>query len=118
MQQTPNSNPFRVPEGYFETFTPHLLDRMQAEGHMQPREQAQPRPRPTLLRRISHYAAAAILTGIVATTATYLYTNNTAANQNTDSNTEEYLTDEDLNTLFDCEMIGNQQIAYYLTEAY
>ena len=96
--------PFRVPEGYFENFEARLAQRL-----------PQPEPRHTTVRlypRLWRYAAAvAFVVGI----GVALYLNNTMSKHMV--LTEEETQDEYYNDELDYIMVGNMEIAEYLTEA-
>ena len=111
-------NPFRTPEGYFEDFTPRLMARIQSESTQAP-------ARPTTIqltvkpvRRLIRYAAAAVIAGICIGTGTYLYNQRSNASSPAAMMADYVLDDDDLDEVLEYEMLDNNQIAYYLTEAY
>ena len=117
-------NPFTTPEGYFEGFTSRLMERIEREGlkEQQTSETAQVvRLHP--LRRMMRYAAAAVVTGICVGVGTYFYQRHASADTLALADATEMLfSDETLDDALDYEMdyglVNNNQIAYYLTEAY
>ena len=116
-KHTAGANPFRTPDGYFDSFNERLMQRIA--------QQASTEPRPNVVslrrRRLKHfsYAAAAVLAGVCITAGTYLWTRQTATpEQMLSAQNTETVTDEYIDAALDYEMINNRQIAYYLTEAY
>lgn len=112
-------NPFRTPDGYFENFGQRLMARMEAEGMVS----AVPVPETKVvkmnpLRRLGRYAAAAILAGVCLGAGTYLYVHQGGLAQPADAAMDFALSEENLDEALDYEMLNNNQIAYYLTEAY
>ena len=115
------SNPFRTPDGYFDSFNSRLMQRIAAQT-----PESKPESKPTKVvsirrstTRYFRYAAAAVIAGVCITAGTYLWnkdsatTRQTAAVANIDNANEDYI-----DAALDYEMINNNQIAYYLTEAY
>ena len=95
----PAGNPFRVPEGYFETLTQRTMDNIRRQ---------ESRKRRTVWFR---WSAAAAIAGIIATAGFFALEGRTgempvAENENT-------VTTEEL----EYAMIDNSDIEYYLTEA-
>ena len=97
-------NPFRTPEGYFENFNERLKSRL---------PQAQPSHKTIrLMPRLWRYAAAVVaMVGI----GSALYWNNNAAQSDDNELAQE---EEYYNEALDYIMVGNTEIAEYLTEAY
>lgn len=123
------ANPFRTPEGYFEDFTSRLMERMEREGLVGQPSDVQPvrtEAKKVLMnpfRRFARYAAVAVVAALCIIGSTYIL-----APQRDD---EHMLATDQLNFQFsdeafddvidyamEYEMVGNDQIAYYLTEAY
>lgn len=120
-------NPFRTPDGYFEGFTSRLMERMEREGLTTTPAQMVEQPTAKVvkmnpIRRALRYAAAAVVAGICVGTGTYLYMNQSSTDQMMAGDAMELLSEETLEQAFDYEadyeMLDNNQIAYYLTEAY
>lgn len=117
--------PFTTPEGYFEGFTEKLMQRLPAkEGSMEPAISSQQPPLQTAkkitlnpMRRFMRYAAAIIVAAGCLGVGIYLFDRN-AQPQTETALAEDMLTDENLDEILDYEMLSNNQIAYYLTEAY
>ena len=95
----PAGNPFRVPEGYFETLTQRTMDNIRRQERRQRR---------TVWFR---WSAAAAVAGIIATAGFFAIENNTQEMQFAEN--ESIVTSEEL----EYAMIDNQDIEYYLTEA-
>ena len=95
----PAGNPFRVPEGYFETLTQRTMDNI--------RKQERHNRRTVWFR----WSAAAAVAGIIATAGFFALDNNTQEMQFAEN--ESAVTSEEL----DYAMIDNRDIEYYLTEA-
>lgn len=111
------ANPFRTPDGYFDSFNERLMQRIAQQAIAEP----QPNVVPLRRRRLKHisYAAAAVLAGVCITAGTYLWTRETATpEQMLSAQNTEMITDDYIDAALDYEMINNRQIAYYLTEAY
>ncbi len=125
-QHDTGRRPFTTPDGYFDSFTDRLMERMGRDGLLEPTAEAPATATTNVkavrlnpLRRLVRYAAAAVLAGICIGTATYLYQRQDSAETLTANNNSELLySDEVLEYELDCEMVNNHQIAYYLTEAY
>ena len=98
-------NPFRVPSGYFEHFDERLLARL-------PQPAEQPRKTIRLMPRLWRYAAAIVFVAGVG--AAMLWNRNTAQPTAT---TAELAQEEYYNDALDYIMVGNMEIAEYLTEA-
>lgn len=109
--------PFKVPEGYFADFNSRLMERLQAEElHV-----ATPAARIAALpsrRRVMNYAAAAVLAGVCVLTAALLYSGRETSIAARMAELEFSMTDEEVDVVLDSEMMNNNEIAYYLTEAY
>lgn len=113
-QHDSGRRPFTVPENYFEQFTDRLMERL-------PEKEAAPKVvRLPLTKRLMHYAAAAVLAGCVLGVGTYFYRQSASEAQEllSQGETMDFYGDEDIDDVIDYEMLNNQQIAYYLTEAY
>lgn len=113
-QHDTGRRPFTVPEGYFEQFTDRLMERL-------PEKEVAPKVvRLPLAKRLVHYAAAAVLAGCILGVGTYFYRQSAPDAQALLSQTDatDFYGDEDIDDVIDYEMLNNQQIAYYLTEAY
>ena len=126
-----NSQPFSTPEGYFEDFTQRMMARIATEEKAKEErvtaEAAQPSAQQTakvisLFSRTSKfvkYAVAAALAGVVFGTSAYFFSRQS---QDMDylltAMREENMDENYINDVLDYEMVNNQEIAYYLTEAY
>lgn len=126
-----NSQPFSTPEGYFEDFTQRMMARIATEEKAKEErvtaESAQPSAQQTakvisLFSRTSKfvkYAVAAALAGVVFGTSAYFFSRQS---QDMDylltAMQEENMDENYINDVLDYEMVNNQEIAYYLTEAY
>ena len=111
-------NPFQTPAGYFEDFTPRIMARIKAEGQQTTEQPVSIQLTVKPVRRLIRYAAAAVVAGVCIGVGTYLYQQqpNLPSPAETMAN---YVFDEDeLDEVLDYEMLDNNQIAYYLTEAY
>lgn len=110
-------NPFRTPDGYFDSFNSRLMQRIAAQAPEAKQAKVVSLRRSTT--RYVRYAAAAVIAGLCITAGTYFWNKDTASNGQTaaiaafDNANEEYI-----DAALDYEMINNNQIAYYLTEAY
>lgn len=98
-------NPFRVPDGYFDTFTERLMKQLPA--------QEQPKKVRRLMPTLWRYAAAVLLVAVVGT-GLYVGLND---RQNNLALTEEVSQEEYYNEALDYIMVNNMEIAEYLTEA-
>lgn len=111
------ANPFRTPDGYFDSFNERLMQRIaqnESEGSQAKVVSIGQRRR----RRIS-YAAAAVVAGLCIAAGSYLWTRETASTEQMLSATAIDMNNDDyIDAALDYEMINNQQIASYLTEAY
>ncbi len=115
-------NPFVVPEGYFEGFTDRMMSRLKAEAETDAGRQAVVVKLP-LWKRVMRYAAiVAVMAMVVGGGLFYAQqtTTNDASKQMAaqSDQLDFYFSDEDLNAALDYELVDNQHIAYYLTEAY
>lgn len=126
-QHDTGTNPFRTPDGYFDTFTSRLMERMEREGVLTtttPDNSATAKVvKMNPFKRLAHYAAAAVVAGVCIGAGTYLYTHRTTTEQAATGDPFELaFTDETLDEALDYEMeyemVDNKQIALYLTEAY
>lgn len=111
-------NPFQTPAGYFEDFTPRMMARIAAEG-----KQTATHPTPIQLtvkpvKRLIRYAAAAVIAGVCIGGATYLYQQQQNFSSPSALMADYVLEDDNLDEVLEYEMLDNNQIAYYLTEAY
>ena len=118
-------NPFVVPEGYFENFTSRMMDRVKSEGLMTSETPATRRTvvKLQLWQKWSRYAAVAAI--VVASFAGgWFFYRQSARNDVGEQFMAQgdqgdfYYTEDDLNAALDYELVDNDQIAYYLTEAY
>lgn len=112
-------NPFQTPAGYFENFTPRMMARIKAEEQRlaatnRPNSQVTAKP----LRGFKRYAAAAAFVGLCIGTATYLYQRQMNRPSPSETMADYVLNEGDLDEVLDYEMVDNNRIAYYLTEAY
>lgn len=112
-------NPFQTPAGYFENFTPRLMARIKAEEERQtaashPGKPATIKP----LRLFKRYAAAATFLGLCFGTGAYLYHRQINRPSPSETMADYVLNEGDLDEVLDYEMVDNNRIAYYLTEAY
>lgn len=121
-QHDSGQRPFTTPEGYFDSFTSRLMERMEHEGLLE-----QPAENPALqsakvirlnpMQRLMRYAAAAVVAGVCVVAATYLYNHEMSQPQGAEL-ADYVLSNDDIDELLDYEVVNNSQIAYYLTEAY
>ena len=127
-------NPFHTPDGYFEGFTGRLMQRMQQEGLLDQQVHAAQEPGSgtphkaevvtmSPVKRVLRYAAAAVVAGVCVAAGTYLFTQRSTPEQMLAVEAAEMnISDETLYEALDYEMeyglVNNNQIAYYLTEAY
>lgn len=116
--------PFVTPDGYFEGFTERLMQRLpEREDIVQDNPVSVSVPHKatimalTPMRRFMRYAAAIIVMVGCIGGGLYLFNRNPATSAVTAS-AEDMVTDENLDEILDYEMLSNNQIAYYLTEAY
>ena len=116
--------PFKTPDGYFDNFTSQLMERMEREGLLTKEEQpAEVKAKVVAMspvRRALRYAAAAVVVGFCVATGTYFIQQQDGAEEQalTADASDLLYSDEALDYELDYEMVNNQQIAYYLTEAY
>ena len=116
-QHDSGSNPFRTPEGYFENFTDRLMERI-AEEAPKPEVVVKAQVLP-LWKRTMRYAAAVAVAALCVGGGTFLYNRLQAPEQLLTNDALEYAwDDEELDDVLDYELVDNNQIAYYLTEAY
>ena len=111
------SNPFRTPDGYFDSFNSRLMQRI-AE---QPLEVRQAKVVSIHQRRkqFFRYAAAAVLAGLCISAGTYFWNKDSASTEQVAAaESYDYANEDYIDAALDYEMIDNNQIAYYLTEAY
>ncbi|MBP5771541.1 MAG: hypothetical protein J6W75_09310 [Bacteroidaceae bacterium] len=116
-QHDTGRNPFQTPDGYFESFTSRLMERMERERLTSPVHEASKVERLNLFRRIVRYAAAAVFVGVCIGAGAYLYLHQPVMDASMDA-TEFVFNDENLDDVLDYELLDNNKIAYYLTEAY
>ena len=115
--------PFKVPEGYFEGFTERMMNRLADEGLLsEPVEQQTRVVKLPLWRRTLRYAAAVAAVAVCVGGAWLYGVRNPAGDgaqlaAQTETPALEY-SEEDINAILDYELVDNQHIAYYLTEAY
>ncbi len=114
-----NRDPFKVPDGYFEQFTSHLMGQLPEEETCTVKPL---HPRRAWRLPAIKYAAAAVLCGAVAFGTFQLtarHNANTAMAAGNGS-TAESTNAEDvyINDMLDYAMVSNHEIAFYLTEAY
>ena len=118
-QHDSGNNPFRTPEGYFESFTDRLMARIAEEA---PKQEDVVKARVVelpLWQRAMRYAAAVAVAVLCVGGGTFLYSRLQAPEQLLTNDALEYAwDDEELDDVLDYEMVDNNQIAYYLTEAY
>ena len=121
-QHDSGQRPFTMPEGYFDSFTSRLMERMEHEGLL---EQSAERPavqpvkviRLNPLQRFMRYAAVAVVAGVCVVAGTYLYNHEMSQSQGAEL-ADYVISDDDIDEMLDYEVVNNSQIAYYLTEAY
>lgn len=117
-------SPFKTPDGYFDNFTSQLMERMEREGLLKTEEQPAEVKTKVItmspMHRALRYAAAAVVVGFCVATGTYLIQQQDGAEEQalTADASDLLYSDEALDYELDYEMVNNQQIAYYLTEAY
>lgn len=112
-------SPFQTPDGYFEDFTERLMARIAEEQPVAEEPQKERIVQLPLLRRSLRYAAAIAVAAMALGGGALLYDRLQTTEQTWDVDAAEYAWDTDeLDEVFDYEMLDNQQIAYYLTEAY
>ena len=119
-QHDSGRNPFRTPDGYFESFTERLMTRIAEEAPQQTAEPVKARiVELPLWRRAMRYAAAVVVAALCVGGGTWLYNRLQTTDQLLTGDALEYAWDDDeLDDALDYEMVDNNQIAYYLTEAY
>ena len=119
-----NSQPFSTPEGYFEDFTQRMMARIATEEKAKEERvtaEATAKVVPLFSRtsKFVKYAVAAALAGVVFGTSAYFFSRQS---QDMDylltAMQEENMDENYINDVLDYEMVNNQEIAYYLTEAY
>lgn len=99
LERCGRENPFRVPAGYFDTLPQQVMSNL-------------PRKRNTI-RLWQRVAVAAVLSGFVAIGGFMLF-NSAYSNQ---AKMAEQLDAEYMDEMLDYSMVGNMEIATYLTEA-
>jgi hypothetical protein len=115
--------PFKVPEGYFEGFTERMMNRLADEGLLSEPVEHQTRvAKLPLWRRTLRYAAAVAAVAVCVGGAWLYGVRNPAGDgaqlaAQTETPAFDY-SEEDINAILDYELVDNQHIAYYLTEAY
>lgn len=115
-------NPFVVPEGYFEGFTEKMMARLKAEAEGTESRQAIVVKLP-FWKRAMRYAAAVAVVAVMVGGGMFYSLRSTSGESSTQlaAQTDQldfYFSDDDLNAALDYELVDNQHIAYYLTEAY
>jgi len=117
-QHDSGRNPFRTPDGYFESLTGRLMARIAEEAPQQESVKARVVELP-LWRRAMRYAAAVSVAALCVGGGTWFYNRSQSADQPLADDALEYVwDDDDLDDVLDYELVDNSQIAYYLTEAY
>lgn len=115
-------NPFVVPEGYFEGFTEKMMARVKAEAEGTENRQATVVKLPLWKRAMRYAAAVAVVVLMVGGGLFYaLRTPSGDVSTQLAAQTDQldfYFSDDDLDAVLDYELVDNQHIAYYLTEAY
>ena len=106
------SDPFKVPEGYFDT----LCDRVMGQL-----PEPQQTIRRTLIPRVWRYAAAVVVGAVVCASVLvpHFSRNEEAqmASNQTEAEMQRLMADEEyFNDVLDYSMVNNNDIAYYLTE--
>ncbi len=118
-QHDNGQNPFRTPDGYFESFTNRLMARIAEEAPQQRESVKVHAVVVPLWRRVMRYAAAVAVAVFCVGGGTLLYNRLQNQEQALQNDQLEYAWDDDeLDEVLDYEMLDNNQIAYYLTEAY
>ncbi len=114
-----DKNPFRTPEGYFESLTQRTMQRIQQEP-------AAKDLRPTVARQrrlqLPKWVAAASIAAITIATSTYLFNSLRTTTEAAQAyNAEALFNDDMLEQALDYEIaagiVDNNKIQYYLTEA-
>ncbi|MBQ6433874.1 MAG: hypothetical protein IJJ94_08035 [Bacteroidaceae bacterium] len=112
-------NPFRTPDGYFESFTDRLMQRIQ-----QQEQSEKPAPVITLSpwRRAMRWSAAAVVAALCIAGGTYLYVgadrfSSLARTEQSYENLSDEQLDEALDYEIACGLVDNNKISYYLTVA-
>ena len=109
--------PFATPEGYFEGFTERLMQKLPERPTAAPAPHVARQAALTPMRRWLRYAAAiAVVAGCVGGGLLLMRPAPDAAAVAAIS--DDMLTDDNIDEMLDYEMVSNNQIAYYLTEAY
>lgn len=105
-QIAPDSNPFKVPEGYFQTFPERMMERIAME---------EGRSRTTQKKKhtshVGRWIVAAAMTAVAMGAGITLYSTN--LDRQLAREEEQYIEDE-----LDYAMVNNDDIENYLTEAY
>lgn len=116
LNNKPQHNPLQTPKGYFDEFTDKLMRQLP--------EQESVRPKFSIMR-FTRYAVAAVMAGVCIGTGTYFYTRQSVSLQDTIASpssialyTDDQDSDDYIDEALDYEMIDNEELAYYLTEAY
>ena len=114
--------PFTVPEGYFEGFTERMMTRLKAENEI-PEQKASVRIELPLWRRAMRYAAAIAVIAVCVGGGWFYSVRSSSGNPAAQLSAQGesldfYFTGDDLDEALDYELVDNQHIAYYLTEAY
>ncbi|MBO4905953.1 MAG: hypothetical protein J5486_02815 [Bacteroidaceae bacterium] len=119
LDKRPTHNPLLTPEGYFDSFTDKLMQKL-------PEQQKDAEAPRFTIRHFFRYAAAAVVTAVCIGTGSYIYTRQSLPAQDSLSLTtsalaqadDEAVSDDYLDQAIDYELINNEDLAYYLTEAY
>ena len=115
-------NPFVVPEGYFEGFTEKMMARLKAESEGTESQQAIVVKLPFWKRAMRYAAVAAAVVVMIGGGVFYTMRSTTGdSSAQLTAQTDQldfYFSDDDLDAALDYELVDNQHIAYYLTEAY
>lgn len=110
--------PFTTPDGYFENFTDRMMARIQEVEQQKP-ETVKAVPIP-MWRNVMKYAAAIAVAVVCVGGGVLLYDGDKDAEEQLQTQQTEFAWDdaEVIDDALDYEMVNNQQIAFYLTEAY
>lgn len=106
-------SPFTVPEGYFEQFTEKLMGQLPDTTH-----NAEERDTPviSLWQRVKPWIyLAAMFSGVMFSAKVFLGTD--AGQAESMAQTEEVLTDEEIDTMMEYAMVDDYTLYRYLTEA-
>ena len=110
--------PFTTPEGYFESFTERLMSRLPEKDAAQPATPLRAKHVGlSPMRRLMRYAAAVIIAAGCIGGGMYILDRNSQA-PTVATLADDMVTEDNIDDILDYEMLSNNQIAYYLTEAY